>query len=126
MLHEAFRELKAKLQLHVASDGAQALELLFGVNGHWIPDLVFLDLNLPKIDGHQVLNRLKEDPITRKIPVIVLTSSRAESDVRKAYDLHANAYIRKPTSLEELIASIRGFKSFWMETARLPRGAGGH
>lgn len=122
LLEEAFGELQAKVEMHVAQDGARALEMLFDGEDNWVPDLVFLDLNLPKVTGHEVLSRLKEHAATRKIPVIVLTSSRADTDVRRAYDAHANAYIRKPTSLDELIACVRGFKSFWMETARLPSG----
>lgn len=126
LLEEAFHELDARLDLHVAKDGAQALEILFGGKDRWLPDLIFLDLNLPKVSGHEVLGRLKEDPEMRQIPVIVLTSSRAETDIRRAYESHANAYIRKPTSLDDLIACIRGFKVFWMETARLPNVASGH
>lgn len=123
LLEEAFHELNARLKLRVAKDGEEALAVLFGGETHWLPDLVFLDLNLPKVSGHEVLSRMKDDPAMRQIPVIVLTSSRAELDVRKAYEAHANAYIRKPTSLDELIACIRSFKSFWMETARLSNTA---
>ena len=126
LLKEAFSELHASLELHVAQDGAQAIEVLFAEDTPLRPDLVFLDLNLPKVSGHEVLNRLKEDPATKRIPVIILTSSRAEADVRRAYESHANAYIRKPTTLDELITCIRGFKSFWMETARLPKAASHH
>jgi CheY-like chemotaxis protein len=121
LLREAFRELNARLDLRVARDGAEAIRVLFEEEHSWRPDLIFLDLDLPKISGRDVLGRLKADPATKKIPVIVLTWSRTESDVRQAYESHANAYIRKPRTLEELVHCIRGFKTFWMDTARLPR-----
>jgi CheY-like chemotaxis protein len=82
--------------------------------------LILLDLNLPKVSGHDVLAKIKSDPQTRHIPVIVLTSSRADSDVRRAYQSHANAYLRKPPTLEGLLSTARDVKNFWMETATLP------
>jgi two-component system, chemotaxis family, response regulator Rcp1 len=122
LLTEAFQELNADLKLSVARDGAEALKLIQRgtTTDTWRPDLILLDLNLPKITGHEVLARLKNDPATRNIPVIVFTSSRAETDVKRAYDAHANAYVKKPTSLDGLMAAMRGLKVFWMETAQLP------
>jgi CheY-like chemotaxis protein len=84
------------------------------------PDMILLDLNLPKVNGHDVLARIKGNPHTCRIPVIILTSSRAEADVRRAYDSHANAYLRKPSTLDGLISAAEHIKSFWMETATLP------
>jgi CheY-like chemotaxis protein len=123
LLEEAFEELNANVNIRVAKDGAEGIELLTGSgdgNNSWRPDLILLDLNLPKISGHDVLAQIKNDPHTRWIPVIVLTSSRAESDVRRAYESHANAYLRKPSTLDGLMAAAQDVKNFWMETATLP------
>ena len=84
------------------------------------PDLILLDLNLPKVSGHDVLARLKANPETMRIPIIVLTSSRAESDVRRAYDSHANAYLKKPSTLDGLLSAARDLSNFWMKAATLP------
>lgn len=124
LLEEAFQELEANINLHVAHDGAEGLEMAFAAggaqSGEWRPDIILLDLNLPKIPGHEVLTRLKNTPSTCRIPVIILTSSKAESDVRRAYELHANAYLKKPSTLDGLLNAARDIKSFWMETATLP------
>ncbi|HSU32188.1 MAG TPA: response regulator [Bryobacteraceae bacterium] len=123
LLEEAFRELDANVSMHVARDGAEALDMVFQpaiASKHSYPDLILLDLNLPKINGHDVLSRIKSDPATTQIPVIVLTSSRAESDVRRAYQAHANAYLKKPSTLDGLISAAQHIKNFWMETATLP------
>jgi two-component system, chemotaxis family, response regulator Rcp1 len=123
LLEEAFRELKADIRMLVAKDGAEGVEVITRAtldnNGYW-PDLILLDLNLPKVSGHDVLARIKENPDTRRIPVIVLTSSRAELDVKRAYDAHANAYLRKPSTLDGLIAAAEQIKHFWMDLATLP------
>ncbi len=122
LLEEAFKELQANVHLKVAKDGAEGIDAIEKESKqgtkHW-PDLILLDLNLPKISGHDVLARIKNNPDTRRIPVIVLTSSRAEVDVRRAYDSHANAYLRKPSSLEDLISAAQQIKSFWMECVTL-------
>ena len=123
LLQEAFRELHANIRIQVAKDGAEGIAVVEkkaseGPNA--CPDLILLDLNLPKISGHDVLERIKSNPDTRRIPVIVLTSSRAEMDVHRAYDSHANAYMRKPTTLEGLIAAAEQIKNFWMECVTLP------
>ena len=123
LLEEAFQELRANVHIRVAKDGAEALDLVMHSRESrtaWRPDLILLDLNLPKVSGHDVLTRLKSHPQTVLIPVIVLTSSRAESDVRRAYESHANAYLRKPTTLDGLMAAAKHVKNFWMETATLP------
>jgi CheY-like chemotaxis protein len=129
LLKDALKELKAPVEIRVASDGAEGLRIIFNSNGAaepWHPDLIFLDLNLPKVGGHEVLARLKADPEKRLIPVIVLSSSRAENDINRAYEAHANAYIRKPTSLDDLMNAVRGLKSFWIDTVRLPKISQGH
>lgn len=128
LLRDALKELKAPVEIRVASDGAEGLRITLDnkyASEGWHPDLIFLDLNLPKIGGHEVLARLKADPDKRLIPVIVLSSSRAENDVNRAYEAHANAYIRKPTSLDDLMRAVKGLKSFWIDTVRLPRISGG-
>jgi two-component system, chemotaxis family, response regulator Rcp1 len=123
LLEEAFRELKANVNLQVAKDGAEGLQMVIPdaqSKTSWHPDIILLDLNLPKVNGHDVLARIKSDPQICRIPVIVLTSSRAESDVRRAYESHANAYLKKPSTLDGLISAAQQIKSFWMETATLP------
>lgn len=123
LLEEAFRELEANIRIRVARDGAEGLQMVLEPTHQSSakrPDLILLDLNLPKISGHDVLTRLKSDPLTSRIPVIVLTSSRAESDVRRAYESHANAYLKKPSTLDGLMSAAQDIKSFWMETATLP------
>jgi two-component system, chemotaxis family, response regulator Rcp1 len=122
LLEEAFRELRADVNIQVAKDGAEALELVQAAQRPAMrqPDLILLDLNLPKVNGHDVLVRIKTNPSTCRIPVIVLTSSRAESDVRRAYESHANAYLKKPSTLDGLMSAAQDIKNFWMETATLP------
>jgi two-component system, chemotaxis family, response regulator Rcp1 len=123
LLEEAFRELRADVNIQVAKDGAEGLDMVLYPSqpaGHAHPDLILLDLNLPKVSGHDVLVRIKSNPKTCRIPVIVLTSSRAESDVRRAYESHANAYLKKPSTLDGLMAAAQDIKNFWMETATLP------
>lgn len=123
LLEEAFRELRADVNIHVAKDGAEGLDMVLHPThpkASWHPDLILLDLNLPKVSGHDVLTRIKSNPKTCRIPIIILTSSRAESDVRRAYESHANAYLKKPSTLDGLMSTAKDIKSFWMETATLP------
>jgi CheY-like chemotaxis protein len=122
LLEEAFSELRANVRIEVAKDGAEGIQVIARAsqNKDGAPDLILLDLNLPKISGHEVLSKIKSDPRTQHIPVLVLTSSRAESDVHRAYQSHANAYLRKPSTLEGLLDTARDVKNFWMETAILP------
>ncbi|AFO59186.1 MULTISPECIES: response regulator [Natrinema] len=120
---EAFKQGRIENDLHVVSDGTEALDFL-GRQGPYTdaprPDLVLLDLNLPGKDGAEVLEELKADPVLRSIPVIVLTSSRAEEDVVKSYELHANAYLTKPVDPDEFIETVRAFEKFWFSVVRLP------
>ncbi|WP_254528536.1 response regulator [Natrinema gelatinilyticum] len=120
---EAFKQGRIENDLHVVSNGADALDFLSGRNDYRDaprPDLVLLDLNLPVKNGEDVLEELKDDPALRPIPVIVLTSSRAEEDVVKSYELHANAYLTKPVDPDEFIETVRAFEKFWFSVVRLP------
>jgi CheY-like chemotaxis protein len=110
-------------RLLTVEDGEQAIRFLrrtapFGDAVR--PDLIFLDLNLPRKDGREVLAEVKSDIGLRRIPVIVLTTSEADRDVRRAYDLHANCYVRKPTDLDEYLSVIRACEKFWLHIVRLP------
>lgn len=122
LLKSAFGELGDDLDIRVARDGAECLDMILGQRAAaWVPRLILMDLNLPKVNGHDVLSRLKADPRTCCIPVIVLTSSRAQADIKRAYASHANAYLSKPCTFDELSAAARNISSFWLETATLPR-----
>ena len=120
---EAFKQGRIENDLHVVSDGIEALAFLSQEVEYADaprPDLILLDLNLPGKGGEEVLEELKEDPVLRSIPVIVLTSSRAEEDVVKSYELHANAYLTKPVDPDEFIQTVRAFEKFWFSVVRLP------
>jgi chemotaxis family two-component system response regulator Rcp1 len=120
---EALRDAKVHNNLHVASDGEEALAFLRRRNGYKEaprPDLILLDLNLPRKSGREVLADVKADPDLRQIPVIILSTSSAEDDVTSAYDLAANCYVTKPVDLDEFIGVVRAIDSFWLSLARLP------
>ena len=120
---EALREGKMHNTLHVVGDGVEALAFLHREGQYAdapMPDLILLDLNLPKKDGREVLTELKEDPALRTIPVVVLTTSKAEEDVLKTYDLHANCYVTKPVDLEKFIVVVRSIDVFWLTVVTLP------
>lgn len=123
LTQRAFAKSKIVNQLHVASDGAEAWGFLTRT-GRFAdavrPDLILLDINLPKVDGHEFLNRLKEDDDFRSIPVVMLTSSESRADVSKAYEAHANSYITKPPTLEELVKAMRSLENYWFQLVRLP------
>ncbi|OLZ41791.1 two-component system response regulator [Natrinema saccharevitans] len=120
---EAFEQGRIENDLSVVSNGAEALDYL-SRRGEYAdaprPDLILLDLNLPGKDGEDVLEDLKDDPKLRSIPVIVLTSSRAEEDIAQSYELHANAYLTKPVDPDEFIETVRAFEKFWFSVVRLP------
>ena len=122
---EAMREAKMSNRIHVAEDGVEAMEFLRN-QGRFKdsprPDLILLDLNLPKKDGRAVLAEVKTDPALRRIPVVVLTTSRAEEDVLKAYDLHANAYVTKPVDLTQFMKIVAQIEEFWIKVVVLPKG----
>ena len=123
LTEEAFEQGRIENDLYVVSDGREALSFL-SQEGEYTdaprPDLVLLDLNLPGKDGENVLEELKADPELRSIPVIVLTSSSAEEDIARSYELHANAYLTKPVDPDAFIETVRAFEKFWFSVVRLP------
>ncbi len=122
---EILKETKVRNVLTVASDGNEALEVLrrTGRYTHAVrPDLILLDLNLPKKDGKQVLAEIKADPVLKRIPVVILTSSKAEEDVVKSYNLYANCYVTKPVDLEQFVKVVKSVEEFWLTIVKLPEG----
>jgi two-component system, chemotaxis family, response regulator Rcp1 len=123
LTREALREGKIRNNLHHARDGVEALAFLRR-EGEYAkaptPDLVLLDLNLPRKDGREVLAEMKQDRRLRTIPVVVLTTSEAENDIVRSYELHANCYITKPVDLEKFIEIVREIESFWLAVVTLP------
>ena len=123
---EALRDAKVSTHLHVATDGEEALAFLrreAGFEDVPRPDLVLLDLNLPKKSGHEVLEEIKSDPELRRIPVVILSTSDAEDDVLAAYDRSANCYVTKPVDLDRFWEVVRSIDQFWLSFARLPSAA---
>lgn len=123
LMREALRELHPPAIIHVAENGEDALRYLkHEGEGREVPrpDLIFLDFNLPKSDARDLLRQIKEHRVTRLIPVAVLTSSDSEHDVRTAYELHANCYLRKPVDLDSFLHTIRSAAHFWLEVAQIP------
>ncbi|OMB95435.1 two-component system response regulator [Mycobacterium colombiense] len=120
---EAFEHNKLKNRLHVAHDGEEGLDYLYR-RGEYAdaprPDLILLDLNLPKYDGRQLLEKIKSDPDLARIPVVVLTTSSAEEDILKSYKLHANAYVTKPVDLDQFMKAVRQIDEFFVQVVRLP------
>lgn len=123
MTREAFADYKIANRLTVVTNGEDAIAYL-RKQGRYVdavtPDLVLLDLNLPRRDGREVLADIKGDPDLRRIPVVVLTTSVAEQDVVAAYDLHANAYVRKPVDFDQFVAAVRAIDDFYITVVRLP------
>ncbi|MCX4093879.1 response regulator [Nocardia sp. alder85J] len=122
---EAFEDNKIRNELYVCHDGEQALDFLYRRREHIDaprPDLILLDLNLPKYDGREVLEKIKSDPDLAPIPVVVLTTSSAEEDILRSYRLHANAYVTKPVDLPQFLSAIRQIDNFFIRVVRLPRG----
>ena len=121
---EAFKESSSKSRLHVVEDGVEALAFLRRQGTYAAaprPDLILLDLNLPKKSGHEVLREVKADPDLRQIPVVVLTTSAADNDVDRSYQLAANCYITKPVDLDAFVSVVRMVDRFWRDIATLPR-----
>ncbi|WP_206791753.1 response regulator [Amycolatopsis sp. MtRt-6] len=123
MTREAFAHHKIRNPLHVAEDGVEALRFLkregpFGRAPR--PGLILLDLNLPRKDGRQVLGEIKQDPALCTIPVVVLTTSEAEEDILRSYELHANAYVTKPVDFEKFVEVVRKIDDFWVTVVKLP------
>jgi chemotaxis family two-component system response regulator Rcp1 len=121
---EALKEGKVSNNVNTVGDGAEAMAFLHQ-SGNYAdaprPDLILLDLNLPKKDGREVLEEIKEDPELKRIPVVVLTTSQAEQDILKVYDLHANCYITKPVDLEQFMKVVKSIEDFWLTVVRLPK-----
>ncbi|WP_460302614.1 response regulator [Actinocorallia aurea] len=124
MTREAFETNKIGNRLHVVRDGAEALDYLFR-QGEYAdavrPDLILLDLNLPKRDGREVLEQIKTSPELAAIPVVILTTSSAEEDILRSYHLHANAYVTKPVDFDQFIAAIHKIDEFFVTVVKLPR-----
>jgi len=126
MTVEALKDCRVGNTLSVVEDGEQALSFLRKSDGYserTRPDLILLDLNLPRKDGHEVLAEIKADPDLRKIPIVVLTTSENERDIRKAYDLNANCYITKPGGLEQFVSVMKSIQYFWSKVVQLPSAA---
>lgn len=120
---EALREGKVRNNLKVVRDGVEALEYLQGcctAPGSQKPDLILLDLNLPRKDGREVLGEIKNHEQLKRIPVVVLTTSSAEADILRSYSLHANCYITKPVDLEQFVAVVKSIDDFWLTVVKLP------
>jgi CheY-like chemotaxis protein len=120
---EALRDHKVANRLSVVTNGEEAIDFLRKRGKHVdapTPDLVLLDLNLPRRDGRDVLRDIKSDPVLRRIPIVVLTTSDAEEDVLGSYELHANAFVRKPVDFEQFVAAVRAIDDFYLTVVRLP------
>jgi two-component system, chemotaxis family, response regulator Rcp1 len=126
LTREAFRDAKVHINLHIALDGTEAMAFLKQEGEHANaprPDLILLDLNLPKKDGREVLKEIKESPALKSIPVVILTTSEAEADILRSYQLHANCYITKPVGLDGFLKVVNSIDSFWLSVVKLPRDA---
>ena len=124
LTQEAFREANITIQLHVVPDGVEAMEFLRNEGGHAHsprPDLILLDLNLPKMDGREVLALIKADAELKSIPTVILTTSEAEVDIAKSYDLQANCYLSKPVQLDSFESLVKSINDFWLTKAKLPK-----
>jgi len=124
LTREAFREVDGSVQLHVAADGVEAMAFLRreGVHGDAPrPDFILLDLNLPRMDGREVLSHIKADDDLHTIPTVILTTSDADADILKSYELNANAYLKKPVTLEAFESLVRSINDFWLTKVILPQ-----
>ncbi len=123
LTQEALRVAKVQNTLHVASDGMEAKSFLWRQGKHANaprPDLILLDLNLPKKSGREILEEIKLDPNLKSIPVVVLTTSAAEEDIMRSYQLHANCYITKPVDLDQFLKVVKTIDNFWLAFVKLP------
>jgi two-component system, chemotaxis family, response regulator Rcp1 len=123
LTQEALKDAKMHIHLDVTRDGQEAMAFLMR-EGEYAnaarPDLILLDLNLPKKDGREVLKEIKEDPTLKIIPVVILTTSASEADILRSYSLHANCYITKPVSLDGFLTVVKSIDNFWMSVVKLP------
>jgi len=123
LMQESFRDANSSVHLHVACDGVQAMAFLRHQGTYTDvprPDLILLDLNLPKMDGREVLAHIKEDYSLRMIPTVILTTSDSEADIVKSYQLHANCYLTKPVQFDAFEKLVKSINEFWLTKARLP------
>ncbi len=123
LTQEAFQDVKTIIRLHIVTDGVEAMAFLKREGAHANsprPDLILLDLNLPKMDGREVLALIKEDARLKMIPVVVLTTSGSEEDILKTYRLHANCYLTKPVDLNEFMGVVKSIDEFWLMKVKLP------
>jgi CheY-like chemotaxis protein len=123
LAQEALKESKMKNQLYIVTDGMEATDFLFHKGKYSDtphPDLILLDLNLPKKDGREVLAEIKNDPDLKRIPVVILTISKAEEDILRTYNLHANCYITKPLDLNQFMKVVKSIEDFWLTIVKLP------
>ena len=118
---EALSDTKVRNNLHVARDGVEAMEMLKRANNPIRPDLILLDLNLPRKDGREVLEEVKRDEALRHIPVVILTTSQAEQDILQSYRLSASAFITKPVDLDQFFRVVQSMERFWLEIVKLAR-----
>jgi CheY-like chemotaxis protein len=124
LTREAFRDANASVRLHVASDGVEAMAFLRQEGDHIDaprPDFILLDLNLPKMDGREVLAHIKENQSFKTIPTVILTTSDAEADIVRSYQLQANAYLSKPVQLDAFESLVKSINDFWLTRVRLPK-----
>jgi chemotaxis family two-component system response regulator Rcp1 len=123
LTQEALKEAKFRNTVHVVGDGVEALAYLRQQGKYSAatrPHMVMLDLNMPRMDGREVLEAIKKDPDLRRIPVVVLTSSEAETDIARAYELYANCYVTKPVDIDHFLQVVKSIEEFWVEIVRLP------
>lgn len=126
--HDAFREVNPSIRFHVVSDGSEAMAFLRHEGVHSAaprPDIILLDLNLPKMNGCEVLAHIKADENLKTIPTMILTTSQEETDIAKSYRLQANCYLNKPTQLDEFEGLIKSLNDFWLTRVKLPCGVEG-
>ena len=123
LTQEAFRDVDASIHIDVVYDGAEAMDFLQREGAHTSaprPDLILLDLNLPKMDGREVLARIKAAPLLRSIPTVILTTSQDKADIEKSYQLHANCYLIKPVQFDDFEQLVKSVNDFWLTKAQLP------
>ena len=126
LTQEGLKEAKVANRLHAVMDGKTALDFLYRRGAYRTaprPDVILLDLNLPGIDGHAVLTKVKDDPVLRVIPIVVLTSSEAESDIVRSYEEHANCFISKPIDFDGFLRVVHAVEDFWFTIVKLPGAA---
>ena len=123
LIEEVFEEAKIRNKLRIAENGEEAIRFLHREeksSGSSLPDMILLDLNLPKKDGREVLKEIKGDDSLKDIPIVILTTSGAEKDILRSYDLHANAYVTKPLDFDQFIMVVKSIANFWLEIVKLP------